>query len=75
MAEPAGKVKKHLVICPECDAEVDLEQTDECAKCGLNVQLVMDKHRYNKALRRIAEREEGETRPGKKKPSGWNPFE
>lgn len=69
------KDKKRLVVCPECDTEVDLEEDDECSKCGLNVARVYEQRRYRKALRKLEEDDEKESGKKKKKDgSGWNPF-
>jgi len=72
------KKKKNIVLCPECDEEVDVDEEDECSSCGLNVKIVMDKDRYDRALQRLRERREAENPDKKKKKSGsggsWNPF-
>jgi len=71
------KKKKNIVLCPECDEEVDVDEEDECSSCGLNVKLVMDKDRYERALQRLRERREAENPDKKKKKTsgtGWNPF-
>ena len=70
------KKKKNIVLCPECDEEVNTEEEDECSNCGLNVKLVLDKDRYERALQRLRERREEENPAKKKRGStpGWNPF-
>ena len=68
-------VKKRLVVCPECDSEVDLEQTEVCQKCDLNVERVYQKDRYDRALERLRKKREEESGKGKKnRSSDWNPF-
>lgn len=76
MAE-GKETKKRIVLCPDCDGEVDLEQTEECPKCGLNVQVIIDKHRYSKAYEKYVARvdeESGGKRKKSKRPAGWSPF-
>lgn len=73
--EDKDKDKKRLVVCPECDTEVDLEETDECPKCELNVAKVYEQRRYRKALRKLEEDDERESgAKKKKKDTDWNPF-
>lgn len=72
MPEPPAK---KMVICPECDTEVDINETDDCPKCGLNVQRVIDKDRYDRALERLRKRREEEVNTGKKKKNNsYDPF-
>lgn len=71
MAEPSGK---RLVLCPECDTEVNLNDVDDCPKCGLNVQRVIDKDRYDRALVKLRERREAEQPRGKKSSKDYDPF-
>ncbi len=70
------KKKKKIILCPECDYEVIIEEEDECSECGLNVKLVIDKDRYERALQTLRERREAENPTKKKKKSDghWNPF-
>lgn len=59
---PESESKK--VLCPECDTEVDLSQNDgECQKCGLDVALIIEKDRYDRALQKLRERREKESNP------------
>jgi len=63
------------VLCAECDSEVDLSKNEGvCPKCGLDMAAIMERRRYDKALRRIEKREEEESQPPKpkrKKPFGF----
>jgi hypothetical protein len=70
MPEPTGNKSKKIVMCPECDAEVEIDEVDECPKCGLNVQRVIDKDRYDRALENLRKRREEESNKGKKKKNG-----
>lgn len=64
-----------IILCPECETEVDLDTVDECPKCGLNVQSVVDHDRHDRALETLRKRRENEKPPeqgkGKGKKSGW----
>jgi len=63
----AGNVPvKKIVQCPECETDVNLAETSECQKCGLNVGRVMERHRLDKALQKIREREEKDAAKDKK---------
>lgn len=64
MPEP----KKVKLICPECDKEVELVDGEGvCGNCNLDVGWVVEKRRRDRAIRKMDEREEGETRPKTKK--------
>ena len=63
------------VMCPECDKEVDLEAGEECSNCGINVAVILERDRYERALERLRERRSAEGGGGKgKRKEGWNPF-
>jgi len=69
------KKKKKIILCPECDTEVDIDTEDECSECGLNVKMVIEKDRYERALQTLRDRREAETGgKKKKKPLSFNPF-
>jgi predicted amidophosphoribosyltransferase len=62
MSDTASK----KVLCPECDKEVDLSQNEGiCQGCGLDVALVIEKDRYERALEKIRSRREQESNPPK----------
>jgi hypothetical protein len=64
---PAPEVK--LVICPECETEVNLTEGDTCKKCGLDVAWCLEKARRDRAVKRLVEGREAEERKAKK--PGW----
>jgi hypothetical protein len=73
---PGEPPNSRLVLCPECDTEVNLEEVDECPKCGLDVEKVMTKFRYENALKKLQERASTPPSKGKKKDKNdWNPFD
>ena len=78
MAEPKTPKpddKKRTVLCPECEREVVLEDGEGvCDNCGLDVGLVLKRHRTNKAVRKLEERESAENPPVPKK-KGWGHIE
>lgn len=61
MPTPSESAKKLTVICPECDRDVEIiDREGECSGCGLDVGWVLEKRRRNKAVAKLAEREEKE---------------
>jgi rRNA maturation endonuclease Nob1 len=70
-----GTEKKRLVVCPECDTQVDLEEVDECPKCGLDVEKVYSKIRYDDAVAKVRKQREESAPPQKKKKKDFNPFD
>lgn len=68
-------IQQKMVQCPECDGDVPIDERDDCPQCGLNVQKILDKDRYDRAYDRLKKkREEEEGKPNKKKGSsgeGW----
>ena len=75
MTTPATPPKTRIVVCPECGKEVDLEQVDECANCGLNVEKVYEQARYRRALRKVLEDDDDDKKKKKKGLKDFNPFE
>ena len=71
---PPATEKKRLVLCPECDTQVDLEEVDECPKCGLDVEKVYQKVRYDDAVAKVKKQREEPT-PKKKAKKDFNPFD
>jgi len=69
-----GTAKKRLVLCPECETQVDLEEVDECPKCGLDVEKVYQKVRYDDAVEKVRKQRTASSTPQKKKKEGFNPF-
>lgn len=67
------KSKVRKVTCPECDAEVELDVDGDgvCGTCGLPVGAVIKKRRVERAVERLRQREEAESK-GTKKPSTWD---
>jgi hypothetical protein len=63
MPEP----KKVKLICPECDKEVELVDGEGVCDCGLDVGWVVEKRRRDRAVKKLAEREEAEVHPPKTK--------
>lgn len=66
MATPAGKPKEANRQCPECEADVKLtidadtgDREGRCSGCGLDVGAAVNRHRANKAMKKLAD-EEGE---------------
>jgi endogenous inhibitor of DNA gyrase (YacG/DUF329 family) len=52
---------KRKVICPECEKDVEIVDGEgECPNCGLDVGWVLEKHRRDKAVAKLAAREEEE---------------
>lgn len=61
MPTPSEPAKKITVICPECDKDVEIINGEgECLGCGLDVGWVLEKRRRDKAVAKLAEREEKE---------------
>jgi len=65
--------EKRMVVCPECDTQCDINDDDECPKCGLDVARVYTQLRYKRALRKLEEEVENDKKK-KKKNTGWDPF-
>ena len=66
-APPAPAPTGRIVLCPgdDCDAEVNLDESDEdgdviCPKCGLDVGWVIEKDRRDRAGERLRKRREEE---------------
>jgi endogenous inhibitor of DNA gyrase (YacG/DUF329 family) len=68
---PSNTPVKKTVICPECDAEVELKEgSGECPSCGLNVAWVLEKDRRECALQRLRDRREKDKKDAEKKKDG-----
>lgn len=68
------KSSERKVLCPECEAETTLNSEGEgfCPKCSLDVGWVLEKARRERAVRRVNEARDAESKPPKKK--GWGDF-
>jgi transcription initiation factor IIE alpha subunit len=58
--------KDRHVVCPECDADVNLAESDKCPNCRLDVAWIFEKRRRDKALERLKQREEDEQKKSDK---------
>lgn len=69
---PAGEGRN--VLCPECDTQVNLDEVDECPKCGLDVEKVYQRVRYEDAVAKVRKQREV-PQPKKKAKKDFNPFD
>lgn len=71
---PGTPPKERKVVCPECDTTNDLEQVDECTKCGLDLEKLYTQLRYRRALKKLEDAAEKEVQGSKKKKRDFDPF-
>lgn len=65
MPEPTPK----LVLCPECDKEMDINKSEDCPNCGHPVAFTLGRYRSEKALQKLRDLDEKKKEPEKKKGS------
>lgn len=61
--------EKRKLLCPECEKEVELTANEEgewegkCPACRIDVGLLVERDRYNRAMDSFRKRREEETAP------------